>query len=136
MEAVFPIRDNNRVDDIASKVNRTERASRVQRLRSEMRGAVVLIETAALREKTLRQIADYATLRILASVSDDVTSDANTPPTILTLFNEDFGPAAITDFDIAYLEALYELSGISSDSAIIAAAVDRYMDRIDDSPGN
>lgn len=92
-----------------------------------MVGAVVLIETAALEEKTLRQIADYASVRVLASVSDDVTSDANTPPTILTLFNEEFAPAAITDFDMAYLTSLYELPSTSRDPQIIATAVDRYL---------
>lgn len=117
----------NRQRGLGSLVNRTERASRFQRQQSVMVGAVVLIETAALREKTLRQIADYASVRMLASVSDDVTSDTNTPPTILTLFNEEFAPPSITDFDMAYLTSLYELPSTSRDPQIIATAVDRYL---------
>lgn len=117
----------DRARGVGSLVNRTERASRITRQQSAMVGAVVLIETAALEEKTLRQIADYASVRVLASVSDDVTSDANTPPTILTLFNEEFAPAAITDFDMAYLTSLYELPSTSRDPQIIATAVDRYL---------
>jgi len=121
---------------LGSLVNRTERASRIQRQQSTMVGAVVLIETAALREKTLRQIADYASVRLLASVSDDVTSDTNTPPTILTLFNEEFAPASITDFDMAYLTSLYELPSTSRDAQIIATAVDRYMDILKEQEAN
>lgn len=76
-----------------------------------------------------RQIADYATIRLLASVNDDVKSDPNTPETILTLFNENFAPASITDFDFAYLEALYELPANSRDGTVIAAPVKRYNER-------
>jgi len=117
----------NRQRGLGSLVNQTERASRINRQQSAMVGAVVLVETAALEEKTLRQIADYASVRILASVSDDVKSDANTPPTILTLFNEEFAPPSITDFDMAYLTSLYELPSTTRDPQIIATAVDRYL---------
>lgn len=110
-------------------VNQTQVATRLNKDRLDIIGAVVLIETGAIREKTLRQIADYATVRLLASVSDDVKSDPNTPETVLTLFNEEFAPASITDFDMAYLEALYELPANSRDGTVIAAAVKRYNDR-------
>ena len=107
-------------------VNQTAVATRLNKDRLNILGAVVLIETGALKDKTMRQIADYATIRLLASVSDDVKSDPNTPETILTLFNEEFAPASITDFDFAYLQSLYELPANSRDGTVIAAAVKRY----------
>lgn len=115
-------------------VNQTAVATRFNKDRLNIVGAVVLVETGAIRQKTLRQIADYATIRMLASVSDDVKSDPNTPETILTLFNESFAPASITDFDFAYLESLYELPANSRDGTVIAAAVKRYNDRQNSKP--
>ena len=88
------------------------------------------METEALRGKTLRQIADYATIRLLASVYDDVIEVPGKPPSILSLFVSDSKPDAITDFDIAYLKALYELPPNSRDGAVIAAVVKRFEDQL------
>lgn len=71
----------------------------------EVLGAIVLIEAKATIGRTLRQIADYAVLRGLARLSDDV------PPTgertILTLFDRS-PPPGMTAFDRTYLSALYQ----------------------------
>ena len=116
---------------IYSLVNSTERASRINQTRVDILGAVVLIETGALRDKTFRQLADYATLRILASTSDGVTMDETSVPTILALFNESSGPSEWTEFDRAFLSSLYEMPANFRDGQIIAAAVSRYSKSID-----
>ena len=107
-------------------INRAEKASRRNQLRVDMAGAVVLVETGALREKTFRQLADYATVRILASVTDEVAENPGDVPTILELFGPGFAPEGLSEFDRSYLAALYELPANSLDGAIIAAATRRY----------
>ena len=119
---------------IASAVNRVEKSSRISQLRTNLTGGVVLIETAALEGKTFRQLADYATIRLLASVSDEIDVNEYTLPTILTLFGSDsdlYKPEGLTEFDQAYLQALYELPANSRDGQIIAAAVSRYAKKMD-----
>lgn len=107
-------------------INRVEKASRRNQLRVDMAGAVVLVETGELKEKTFRQLADYATVRILASTTDEVSSNPAGVPTILELFGPGFAPEGLTEFDRSYLAALYELPANSLDGEIISAAVRRY----------
>ncbi|MET4131380.1 hypothetical protein ABIE62_000492 [Porphyrobacter sp. MBR-155] len=108
-------------------VNRVESASRFVRLRNNLVGAVVLIEGSAIEGKTFRQLSDYATMRLLASTNDDVNDDNASLPTILTLFNGQYAPDSLTEFDRAYLSALYELPANSMDGQIFAAAASRYV---------
>ncbi len=119
---------------IASAVNTVEKASRISQLRNNLTGAVVLVETVALSEKTFRQFADYATVRILASTSDDMDTREGNLPTILTLFGSANPPAELTEFDRAYLSALYELPPNSRDGQVIAAAVSRYVEIVEGTP--
>ena len=115
-------------DSIASTINMIENASRFGRTRVNLTGAVVLVETGALREKTFRQLADYATIRILASVSDEIDTARSSLPTMLTLFGprSPYQPTELSEFDRAYLESLYDLPANSRDGQVIAAAVTRY----------
>ncbi|PKP91751.1 MAG: hypothetical protein CVT75_08780 [Alphaproteobacteria bacterium HGW-Alphaproteobacteria-14] len=108
-------------------VNNVEKASRTMQLRTNLAGAVVLIEATALQGKTLRQLSDYATMRLLASTNDEVTDDSASLPTILTLFNGKSAPDSLTQFDRAYLSALYELPANSRDGQIFTAAASRYI---------
>ena len=121
--------------DIGSLINNTGRASRLSQLRNDLSGAVVLIETAALADVTFRQMADYATFRILASVSDEVDTSQTSLPTILTLFGpgsaKQNAPRDLTEFDKAYLESLYELPRGSRDGQVVAAAVSRFIDQLE-----
>ena len=120
-------------NDLGSLVNNTGKASRIVQLKNNLVGAVVLIETSALQGKTFRQMADYATFRILASVSDEVDTSQTNLPTILTLFGEGATPPRnLTAFDQAYLESLYDLPANSRDGQIIAAAVSRYIAQFED----
>jgi hypothetical protein len=68
--------------------------------------AVILIDANAIAQVTPQQLADYIAMRSFAKV--DVTADLSSTPTILKLFAPEGGaPAAITDFDRAFLRALY-----------------------------
>ncbi len=117
---------------ISSAINKVEKSSRIAQLRNDLVGAVVLVETAALEGMTLRQLADYATFRIFASVSDEVDTSRTNLPTILTLFGPGLPPRELTDFDHAYLESLYELPANSRDGQVIAAAVSRYVAKFEE----
>ncbi len=98
-------------------------------LRVDMVGAVVLIDSAYLPGKTLQQLADYATFRLLASISETSESGdgADTMATILSLFDDTANaPAELTRFDRAYLRALYNLRPNAPSSAIRDATVRVY----------
>tara|TARA_Y100000815_G_scaffold208931_1_gene193185 strand:+ start:153 stop:1088 length:936 start_codon:yes stop_codon:yes gene_type:complete len=121
---------------IASSANRVHYTGRSNRTPVEIAGAVVLVETAALQGKTFRQLADYATIRILASVTDEIDGSRPSLPTILTLFDPSsaYQPPELSGFDRAYLDALYELPINSRDAQVIAAAGRRYRaaDRVEE----
>ena len=68
---------------------------------------VVLIDRAQASGKTLRQLADYAVMRVFARTRDAHGGDA--PVSILGLFDAGASPPeGMTAFDRAYLAALYE----------------------------
>ncbi|HEY7805930.1 MAG TPA: hypothetical protein VIC34_01900 [Croceibacterium sp.] len=69
---------------------------------------VVLINRDAAVGKSLSQLSDYSIMRALAQTRDATGGDA--PDSILSLFDTggQAPPAGLTDFDRAYLTALYE----------------------------
>jgi hypothetical protein len=69
---------------------------------------VVLVNRDAAIGKSLSQLSDYAIMRALARTRD--AKGANAPDSILSLFDPggEPPPAGLTDFDRAYLTALYE----------------------------
>ncbi len=98
-------------------------------VRVDMVGAVVMIDSAYIPGKTLQQLADYASFRLLASISE--TSEdgdgAEAMPTILSLFDDTANaPDELTRFDRAYLRALYNLRPNAPASAIRDATVRVY----------
>ena len=75
-------------------------------VREDITQVVVVFDKGQIAGKSLVQLADYATMRGLARtqpVEDDPTMD-----TILTLFHSSAPPARMTEFDAAYLAALYD----------------------------
>ena len=73
--------------------------------RLDLIGSVVIIARSAVPGKSIDQLADYATMRSLARTRD---SDPQSTGTILSLFTAATPPAAgMTQFDRAYLRALY-----------------------------
>jgi len=82
--------------------------------RGDMAAALVVVDAASAEGLTVKQLADYATLRLLAPTGDlrTLPADADTQATatILTLMRDrEAAPAEMTRFDRAYLESLYSL---------------------------
>lgn len=79
-------------------------------IRSDLLGSIVIFDMARVGGKSLLQLADYATFRILAQVQDLPRAEPQTLPTILSLFAEgDVPPDSLTEFDWAYLSGFYRM---------------------------
>lgn len=77
--------------------------------RNDIISALVLIDTAASRDMTIMQLADYATFRALTTALPE-TAQARSA-SIFSLFDGgEAPPQGLTPFDVAYLTELY--SGI------------------------
>jgi hypothetical protein len=82
--------------------------------RGDMAAALVVVDVDSAKGLSVTQLADYATLRLLAPTSDlrTLPDDAagQKAGTILTLLRDrEAAPAEMTRFDRAYLESLYSL---------------------------
>jgi hypothetical protein len=76
-------------------------------VREDITGVLVLFDRDDVRDLTLLQLADYATMRGLARTRP-IDADGAPLDTILALFDDSAEPAAeLTAFDGAYLGALY-----------------------------
>ena len=79
-------------------------------IRSDINGTIVVFDRDRANGRSVQQLADYATFRILAPVQDFATVPPGTMPTILTLFADGSDlPDGLTEFDWAYLAAYYKL---------------------------
>jgi hypothetical protein len=79
-------------------------------IRMETSSAVVVIEHASATGKTAEQLADYATMRLLAPTAELTTVGDDVPSTIMTLFLEGKrAPGGLTSFDRAYLTSTYAI---------------------------
>lgn len=91
-------------------MNRIPYATRVRSKTSvEIVRSVVMIELQSTRNKSLTQLADYATMRSFANIGGIDPDDAPVAATILTLFQDDKPPAELTSFDRAFLSTLYRI---------------------------
>ncbi|WP_305097992.1 hypothetical protein [Croceibacterium aestuarii] len=76
-------------------------------IRRAITSAMVIFDTDAVEGTSLRQIADYAVMRVFARTRD--ASGAKAPDSILSLFDPNASPPdGLTDFDRAFLSAIYE----------------------------
>jgi hypothetical protein len=98
---------------------------RLSRLtREDMLAALVVVDNAAVAGLSPVQIADYASLRLLAPTGEVDMQEAEAPRTIMTLFAAPASaPAAMTRFDRAYLAALYRMPPGSFSKEVLRAAV-------------
>ena len=105
--------------------NRLTAMGRLSRLtREDMLAALVVIDREAVAGFSPVQIADYASLRLLAPTGEVDVAQADTPRTIMTLFVAPTdAPAAMTLFDRAYLKALYRMPAGAFASEVLRAAV-------------
>ena len=83
-------------------------ASRLRtQIRDDMVRSVIIVDVERLAGANLVQLADYLALVALAQV--DAESDTSAFPTILNLFDgPSAAPTALTGWDRAYLEGLYD----------------------------
>lgn len=113
---------------------------RLSRLtREDLLAALVVVDNAAVAGLTPVQIADYATLRLLAPTGevDVAEAGADGPRTIMTLFAAPASaPQQMTRFDRAYLKALYRMPpGAFAREVLRAAVVDSASTDTDDGEG-
>lgn len=90
--------------------------------------SVVMYDAGRLGGATLDQIADHAALHILGTPRRQIAFDAVDVPSILSLFADEPGtaPAALTDFDRAYLKGLYNLGPGAYQSRVPRSVVAAY----------
>ena len=99
----------------------------VSPIRTDINGSLVIFDRVRANGLTVQQLADYATIRILAPVQDIARVEPGTVPSILTLFAVDSeNPEGLTEFDWSYLSALYRLDR-GAKAASIRDATERAM---------
>lgn len=105
---------------IVVKANQQYQGGRlVSPTRTDINGTIVIFDSARANGKTVQQLADYATFRILAPVQDYAEVPERALPTILTLFTPGADPpGGLTEFDWAYLSAYYKLDRGAKASAV------------------
>lgn len=73
------------------------------------RSSAVVIEKGQTAAKTPEQLADYATMRLIAPTAE-IPVEAARVPTIMTLFSDpENAPDGLTTFDAAYLDSVYRI---------------------------
>lgn len=79
-------------------------------IRLVTRSAAVVIEKSQASGKSPEQLADYATMRLIAPTAELRSDETDGPPTIMTLFSDPArAPATLTAFDTAYLASVYRV---------------------------
>lgn len=92
-------------------VNRTLEVGRLNPpIRIVTNSSVVVIERSRIDGKTLEQLADYATMRLIAPTSELPAKAGAGPSTIMTLFSDlAQAPSGLTPFDRAFLASVYDI---------------------------
>jgi len=91
-------------------------------------GAIVIIDRDAADGKTAQQLADYATLRLLAPTAEIRELTPGAPATMMTLFLDAANaPAELTDFDVAFLHGVYAIAGNVPASNVYGEVVNSLM---------
>lgn len=112
------------------KINKQYQSGRlVSPVRSDINGSIVVFDAVRANGRTVQQLADYATMRILAPVQDFDKAPEGGAPTILQLFAEGASPVdGLTEFDWAYLSAFYKLDRGTRASAVHDATRKAMLD--------
>ncbi|MBV7266648.1 hypothetical protein [Erythrobacter ani] len=93
----------------------------------EITQAVVMIEMAAAQDKTLGQLADYASMRTFGNTRSIDPETTPAAPTILKLFQDDNPPEELTTFDRALVAKLYSTSRNSPQWRYLSNIADRAL---------
>lgn len=98
-------------------------------IRNDINGTILLFDAGHAAGRSVQQLADYATFRILAPVQDFAEAGGEGMETILTLFATGATPPdGLTDFDWAYLAAYYRLDRGAKASAVHDAVKRSILD--------
>ena len=98
-------------------------------IRSDINGTIIVFDRDRANGRSVQQLADYATFRILAPVQDFATVPPGAVPSILMLFTEGAdAPDGLTEFDWAYLTAYYKLDRGAKASAVHDATKRAMLD--------
>ena len=98
-------------------------------IRSDINGTIVVFDRDRANGRSVQQLADYATFRILAPVQDFATVPPGAMPSILMLFTDGAdAPDGLTQFDWAYLTAYYKLDRGAKASAVHDATKRAMLD--------
>jgi len=99
---------------IAGALNFANPLRQASRFRSdttvEITGSVIMIELASAVNKTLGQLADYASMRTFGNARGLAPDADPAADTILTLFRSNDAPEALTTFDRALISKMYDTS--------------------------
>ena len=94
---------------------------------NEITGAMMLIEFDAAKDKTLKQLADYASVRAFVGTESVGSSQPLPVDTILSLFSDAAAPEELTEFDQALITKLYSLPRNASTAKIFGAVAARAV---------
>lgn len=104
-------------------------------IRNDINGTILLLDAGHAAGRSVQQLADYATFRILAPVQDFAEAGGEGMETILTLFATGTTPPdGLTDFDWAYLAAYYRLDRGAKASAVHDAVKRSVLDGLGQKP--
>src|SRR5690606_21457939 len=99
-----------------------------RRTRDDLQQAVVVVDIDALDRVDFGQLADFISMVALAHI--DMRGDTSAVPTILGLFDSDRPPEpTLTEWDRAFLQALYGAEQTSTNPRANAAGVAELMRR-------
>ena len=97
-------------DEFADESSNWTKERSILRTPEDLVTALVVIDSAAVAGLSATQLADYASLRLLAPTGELAAEDTGGQHTILSLFaNPAAAPEEMTRFDRAYLKTLYGL---------------------------
>lgn len=96
-------------------------------LRYDLTSATVVIDMAKTDGVALPALMDYVTMVVLAQV--DPRSDYSDQPTVLNLFNDPANTTGLTDWDRAYLQAMYTAEVDAASTRSQETAVAQQLER-------
>ncbi|MBN8608358.1 MAG: hypothetical protein J0L81_15685 [Caulobacterales bacterium] len=112
------------------EVVRQPDAGRLRRsTRQDFSRVIIIVDATRAAGVQFSTLADYVAMAALAQIAPD--ADTSAAPTILSLFSDrEAGrtpPAALTDWDVAYLTGLYEAPRAARNSQAQEGAIARTM---------
>jgi hypothetical protein len=118
---------SNGADGFSSEVVRSNGSRLSSATRQDFARAVIIVDAPSARRVQLAALADYIAMVTLAQLNP--AADTSEFPTIMNLFSAQGGnaPAQLTQWDIAYLDALYATNREASSTTAQLTDIARRM---------